>query len=501
MALRGEEDIVESATLELHPELLVTMAEAEPLESASAAVRACAVGNGLVAERATRLQVVVEELLREARQREMVGDDGTITVSVVVDGTSLRVSVSDSRLPLTAAEARHLPSRRLLTMGFVDGLHVGYLGAEGNRATCEMRLGPQSDRHVGDELDREDDGDVPEGLEDDLVIRRMEPSDVVGLIRCIYRCYAYTYPDPAFYEERHVRRLLRSGLLRSVVAETSQGEIVGHCALMLDGPADRVPEAGKMIVDPRYRGHHLAERMATLRNEVAMELGLAGVYCDCVTNHVGSQRAALQRGSVEVGLLVGAFSATTTMAGLPNPDGGRRSLLAMYNTCAPVLGAPISVPEHLSGLIGPIADELGLEREVSTAEVEPEEQRSAHRVALQAWADGTAVLTVDRIGADLRDRLADDLEGFHGLDLAVVLLDLPAHDPSAAWAAKEAERLGFAFCSWLPEGMGSSDTLRMQLVTDRVIDFPSILCARPSGEAIRDFTIAEWARVGSRVGA
>ena len=32
-------------------------------------------------------------------------------------------------------------------------------------------------------------------------------------------------------------------------------------------------------------------------------------------------------------------------------------------------------------------------------------------------------------------------------------------------------------------------------------DFASILCARPAGEAIRDFTISEWERVRHRVGA
>ena len=209
------------ALSELHPELVLTIAESEPLESASAAVRACAVGNGLVAERATRLQVVVEELLREAREREKVGEDGTITVSVVIDGTSLRVAIRDDRLPLTSAEARHLPSRRLLSLGFVDGLHVGSLGPEGNLATWEMRLGQGADRHIGDELVGDDEVDVPDGLEDDIVIRRMEGADVVGLIRCIYRCYGYTSPDPAFYEERHVRRLLRSGLPRARSSATA----------------------------------------------------------------------------------------------------------------------------------------------------------------------------------------------------------------------------------------------------------------------------------------
>ena len=484
---------------DLHPELRLIMSEDEPVESASAAVRACAVGNGLGAERATRLQVVVDELLREAKEREKVGDDGAITVSVVVDGTSVRVMVCDARLPLTSAEARRLPSRQLLRLGFVDGLHVGYLGAEGNRATCEMRLGGTASATVGDEILGDDGPAAPEGLGDEIVIRQMEEADVVGLIRCIYRCYGYTYPDPSLYEERHVRRLLRAGILHSVVAVTADGEIVGHCALVLDGPDDRVPEAGKMIVDPRFRGHHLAERMAELRNEVAIGLGLAGVYCDCVTNHVGSQRAALQRDSVEVGLLVGAISATTTMAGLPNPDGGRRSLLAMYNTCAPALGPTISLPGHIADVVEPIAGELGLVRDIAPTEVAPGVGRTVHRVVVQPWADGMALLTVDQIGLDLSERLTDDLEGFHGLDLATVLLDLPAHDPSAAWAASQAERLGFVFCSWIPEGMGASDTLRLQRVSDREIDFPSILCARPTGEAVRDFVIAEWRRLAGEV--
>ena len=94
---------MDQAMTELPPELRVTLAESEPLESASAAVRACAVGNGLLAERATRLQVVVEELLREAREREKVGDDGAISVAVVIDERSLRVAISDTRLPVTAS--------------------------------------------------------------------------------------------------------------------------------------------------------------------------------------------------------------------------------------------------------------------------------------------------------------------------------------------------------------------------------------------------------------
>lgn len=51
-------------------ELQILLTDVAPLESAGAAVRACALSKGFEAERATRLQVVVEELIRECRMRE-----------------------------------------------------------------------------------------------------------------------------------------------------------------------------------------------------------------------------------------------------------------------------------------------------------------------------------------------------------------------------------------------------------------------------------------------
>ena len=113
------------------PELRLVLTDEAPLESAGAAVRACAQGNGFEAERATRLQVMVEELLRESRLREESTGSGDLEVSVDFDGANLQVTVTDHRLPLSPAQSRHLPSRRLLALGFVDRLHIGFEGSIG----------------------------------------------------------------------------------------------------------------------------------------------------------------------------------------------------------------------------------------------------------------------------------------------------------------------------------------------------------------------------------
>lgn len=474
----------------LSPELLVRLGVDEPLEAASAAVRSCAAGNGLESGRATRLQVMVEELLREALDRELSGGEDGIELRVECDGSSIAVVVVDHRLPVSQAEARSLPSRRLLRLGFVDRLSISFEGTAGNVARCEIELHPVAGP-VGDELPELAEQLVDEGLAEPEV-RRIEESDLSGLVRCMYRCYGYTYPDPGFYEERHIRRLLRSGRLVSVVAVDSEGEVVGHCALSFDGEDCVVPEAGRMVVDPRYRGHHLAERMAELRNEIAIEMGLPGVFCDCVTNHVGSQRAALQRGSVEVGLLVGAVGASVSMAALPNAGEGRRSQLALYNTCVPRLSGRISLVDGHAGLVGPMVEALGLDREISTTEELPAELQSSLRISVATWADGIAELRVARIGSDLIERVVDEIEDLFGLDLATTMIDLPAHDPSAAWAAARLGRLGFIFCSYLPEFFGHSDCIRLQRVHDRPIAFDAINCARPEGEQLRDAVLADW---------
>lgn len=72
-------------------------------------------------------------------------------------------------------------------------------------------------------------------------------------------------------------RAWRSGQIHSVVAVAPDGEVTGHIALTFDRTDDLVPEGGKLVVDPRYRGHHLAERLAAVRLDLARELGLSGI--------------------------------------------------------------------------------------------------------------------------------------------------------------------------------------------------------------------------------
>jgi hypothetical protein len=478
------------------PELQIVLTDAAPLESAGAAVRACALGNGFEAERATRLQVVVEELIRESRMREVAPTTpGDIAIDIAFDGTNLEIAVVDHRLPLTPEVTRHLPSRRLLSLGFVDHLHIGFAGPTGNVATCRLAMdADHADDHLHAEMLAPDAPDAPDTEAEEIEVRRMTPEDADGLVQCVFRCYGYTYPNQSMYQARAIRRQLESGAMRSVVAVAASGDVVGHVACTFDRPGDVIPEGGKMIVDPRYRGHHLADRLSLARAAMAAELGIPGVWAEAVTNHPASQRLAIMRGAAEVGLLVGVGPQSMLMSGLPNQEAVRHSLMAVFTPTGPLAPATISVPERLGDHMRAISGRLGAERELRHELVAPARARTRLHTAASALAGALEIRVLD-LGADIVEQLADVLDEYLPMSPTTVHLHLPATDPSAAWAVVELERLGFVWCAWIPAFLPSGDSIRLQRVNDHPIQLEEIVCARPEGEEVRDFVVAEWVRV------
>src|SRR5207302_8285068 len=117
------------------------------------AVRAMATGAGLDPDRATRFRVVVEELVREALGREHAAGPTDVVVRVRGGAGTLQVDVHDGGLPMTGAESRNAPSRRLAALGFVDELHIATHGSEGNVAACSITVTGPDRAIVGEVLD------------------------------------------------------------------------------------------------------------------------------------------------------------------------------------------------------------------------------------------------------------------------------------------------------------------------------------------------------------
>ena len=180
------------------------------------------------------------------------------------------------------------------------------------------------------------------------------------------------------------------------------------------------------------------------------------------------------------------------MAGFANANEGRRSLIVTYTPLAPV-ARTIHVPERHAAIVAELAARLGLERVVETGgEGDGGHARISAKVTPQI---GVAHIRVTHPGADLASKVADQLEGLDAFDLGAVHLDVPLADPAAAAAIEALEALDFAFSSWIPDFAPDGDAFRLQRVGSHPVDVEHVVCARPEGEAVRDYVVGEWHRV------
>ncbi len=470
-----------------------------PPSAAGAAARAVAQQVGLGSAEATRVRAVVEELVVESLAREEADGEVDVVLAGTFDGTVLRFTVTDQRLPVAPKEARSLRSRKLVGLGFVDRLHIANQGRAGNVAECEVRVDRSGDdaraaatveAQLPDDVAAADDATAA-GLE----VRPMEAGDAFGLVRCLYRCYGYTYKEPAMYDRRAIEHMLRTRSMRSVVAVLADGSVVGHSAFLFERPGDRVPEAGRLVVDPRFRGHHLAERLARARGQLAREAGIPGVWAECVANHPASQRMVLAAGGAEVGLLIGASPGGVTMAGLGNDNVGRRTLVATFTRASGSNPSTIHVRSRHADLFETLAERLRLPRQVvALDEGDAPEGATRLRSTVDPGA-GTAHLRVLHLGADLLAATSDQLEALLPDELGATYLDLPLWNRHGAWAVEQLERLGFCWAAWIPDFDPDGDVVRLQRVGDHPVDVEHVVCARPEGEQLRDHVIDEWHRV------
>lgn len=322
-------------------------------------------------------------------------------------------------------------------------------------------------------------------------ITRLHLADLPQLIDCVRRCYGESYPNKVMYNINQLEEIIENKLMHSVVAKLSNGQIVGHCALTFDGTHNVSPEAGKMMVDPNFRGQHIAEIMAKERIEIAQELALPGFWTECVTNHPYSQHEMIAFNAKETGLFIGDTPASISMKGLENHPDTRMSLLTFYlelNDHPHTIFMPTQHAEHAKSLV----KDLNIQRNIVSSNRAASGNTTFHTVINSNIQ--TANIAIDHIGSDLVIAVKSELAKLEALNLASVYLDIPIEQEAAANAYLELESIGFFWGSWMPNFSTKGDTLRLQKIYQPV-DVETIVCAREQGYNIKKFVISEWERV------
>ena len=325
-------------------------------------------------------------------------------------------------------------------------------------------------------------------------IAPIELDDIPHLIDCVRRCYGESYDSPMMYSVEQLKDAINKKQMYSVVARLDDGKVIGHCALSFDGAENTAPEAGKMMVDPDFRGHHIAELMAQKRIEIAQSLDLPGFWTECVTNHPYSQHEMIAYNAKETGLFISNTPASFSMQGLQNFSDTRMSLLTFYLALKDLphtIFLPAKHIEHIQTL----AQELKLKRVVADSDVAGN-GNTTFTTSLTP-ADQIATISIDNIGSDLLDAIGEELQKPDLSGLAAVYLDLPIGQEAAANAYAQLETIEFFWGAWVPNFTPKGDILRLQKVFKEA-NLDEIICAREQGEVVKKYVISEWQRVSQK---
>jgi hypothetical protein len=294
------------------------------------------------------------------------------------------------------------------------------------------------------------------------------------------------------YDPVAIKKIVDEKLMHSVVAQHPDGHLIGHCALTFDGFHNTAPEAGKMIVDPDFRGHHIAEKMAEKRIDIAKELDLVGFWTDCVTNHPYSQHEMIAFGAQETGMLLGA-SPFRQMAGLDNFTDTRMSFLSCYVSLKENINT-LYMPENHFDFVKNLAQNINVPRTVLTSNAVGS-GKSEYTVTINQVTQ-MANIKIQHIGADFHLAINAEMAKIEPLKLAYTLLNLPISQEAASLAFSQLEDMGFFWGAWLPNYSTQGDVLRLQKLYESV-NVDEIICAREQGENIKKYIISEWQRVSS----
>jgi len=135
------------------------------------------------------------------------------------------------------------------------------------------------------------------------VIDRFRPEDTYGVARCFYAVYEDAYSLDTVYSPDALTQANADGRLYSIVARSSRGDVLGHCALYPAPQSACLFEEGMLVVVPEYRNEAIAKQLVRYGLEVLPpQVPAQEVFGKAVCNHTISQKIGADCGFLETAL-------------------------------------------------------------------------------------------------------------------------------------------------------------------------------------------------------
>jgi len=487
------------------PETLISLrvkAEIEMLPTVIKMVKNVIIQYGMPETFARDLELASEEACHNVIEHAYDQDEkGYYNLEIKRDPSRFVVKVTDQGIPFNLNKLEQDEPHDLgikLMKAMTDEVNSHYLGKEGKVVELVKYLPSAPIESISpDEIET----DVKETFTPEKIsLRLMRPDETVALARCIYRVYGYTYPHEAIYYPHLFASLIESGLVKSCVAVTDSGEVVGHLGIFLETSEDRVGESALAAVDPRYRGQGLFPRMKKLMMDEAANYNLLGLYSRAVTAHIASQKSNVKMGSKLTGFIIAHSPPTAIFKKMDAEDDDyRRSVALFYVPVAEEGEKKVHIPQKHAEILEKIYSHLELQRELIypvSLEIPPATQSKIHSHLLPEM--GSVFLRVAQFGVNFIDELRLYIQDMSRKGIELIVLDLPLEDPATALLTSKIEELGFFFSGIIPEFL-NGDALILQYLNNVSFDPDKVAVYSDFGEEIFSYVVKEWEESSRRL--
>lgn len=455
----------------------------------AAAARSVAVGHGANGD---VVGAVVRLLADDARSRTPAsGAPGHVSLDIVTEGTELVLSVRDPGEPIARVTSA--------VLALADGGSVtscdARSGVDGN--VCEVRVALPSHSRVM-EADSDDvvRGEVALSAAP-VTMRPVVPEDAPSLVRCLYRCYGWTYPGVDFYYPDRVAAAIASGRRLGEVAVDPDGEVVAHWGAVM--VTEGLAETGAAFTDPRFRKRGIVNDLGERLLDRLVRSGVRGRLREPVVTHTATQQIALREGAHLVGFLIAHLNPIDQIGITDGVQAERVSTTVMWSPLAPMTPSTAWIPAVYEPIVRTVLESTDWPITVGESRGAVGGPERTHLGSSYDAYNSVGEIRVEVVGADLVDAVDDALASLQRAGAEAIWVFLPASQPALARRGAGLLTLGLAYGTFVPDDGVSGDSLRLQWLRDADVSTANWRLADAHVERIASM-IVEQVREGAAGG-
>lgn len=432
----------------------------------------------------TRVELCTEEIVTNIINHAYMNDPNyRIDLHMTVSSRMVELSFAEKGIPFDPSQIKPFDFATLegglgitLVKSLTDKILFENLGREGKRVTITF-ISHQPEKPVTEQSTDEQKPLIFDPAE--ITYRQLDEEDAIQLSRLAWLNYGYSYEDYIYFPDELKKKLHHKAVIS--FGAWHNEKLVGHVANKSYGGNPKFPEIGIAIVDPAYRKNNIFSILSRMAVSYLEDNHHDGFYVRAVTNHIISQREAVDNLATTATNILLCVFAEMSMKNLEN-SGFKMSAIT-YARLIKQHNRQIFLPERYRDLIMKIYKWSGVE----VKEIVPSETKKIRQnkfSVLVAKDIKSAFISFEEIGDGFEHIIRNQLKELATEGYPSIFLYLNLSNPEIGSIIEFLNGESFIFSGVQFNYFDSSDALVMQRITHIDIDFSNIKIYSEEGKLL-----------------